>query len=185
MITRLVVVLALTAIVLGVSWAWRRREGRFSEAGGAFDRGELGLARGQKPSAVVVEFGGEHCGSCRIVEQRLAKLSTEIPDVHVVTIDVEDQPALAKRYGVTRVPTLFVTDPELQIHWRASGVPTEDAVRKALLGPEWAGRPHPTARRHALRRASRSRRVPRREERTITLVEDGVTCEVAPPEPRR
>jgi len=27
--------------------------------------------------------------------------------------------------------------------WRASGVPSEDAIMKALLGPEWAGRPHP------------------------------------------
>lgn len=170
MIARLVVVLAVIAVVGVATWAWRRREGRFSEAGGLFDRSELGLNGGDPPSAVVVEFGGEHCGSCRIVEQRLAKLSGEIPEVRVVTIDVERAPALADRYGVTRVPTLFVTDPDLRIRWRASGVPSEDAVRTALLGPEWAGRPHPTERR----------RIRRRSRRTVTLHDEGVACEVTP-----
>jgi len=40
------------------------------------------------------------------------------------------------------VPTVFVTDPDLRIRWRASGVPTEQAIVNALLGPEWAGRPN-------------------------------------------
>jgi len=37
-----------------------------------------------------------------------------------------------------------VTDPDLKIVWRSSGVPSEDAIVKALLGPEWAGRPNPS-----------------------------------------
>jgi thiol-disulfide isomerase/thioredoxin len=174
----LAIVLGVVAVVALGTWLWRRREGRFDEASGRFDGAELGIAGARRASAVVVEFGGEHCGSCRIVEQRLAKLSNEIPDVRVVTLDVEDNEALAERYGVTRVPTLFVTDPELRIRWRASGVPSEDAVRTALLGPEWAGRPQPSKRK--LVRLPGARRKPR----TITLHDEGVACEVAPSDRR-
>lgn len=170
MIVRLTVVLGVAALIALGSWLWRRREGRFSEAGGAFDRAEIGMGR-EKPSAVVVEFGGEHCGSCRIVEQRLAKLSGEIPDVRVVMIDADEHVELAQRYDVRRVPTLFVTDPSLKIVWRATGVPSEGAIREALLGPDWAGRPHPKA-------APKQRTLRRR--RAIVLHEDGVACEISP-----
>lgn len=157
MLLRLGIALAVAAAVLAASWAWRRRQGRFTQAGGSFDRSELGLTRRDRASAVIVEFGGEHCGSCRTVERRLANLSSELPDVRIVTLDIEDVPELAKRYDVRRVPTLFVTGPDLRIVWRASGVPTEEAVRTVLLGPDWAGRPRPKRRRHLLARRAISR----------------------------
>ena len=52
---------------------------------------------------------------------------------------------VADRHEVRRVPTVFVLDPDLRVIWRASGVPSEDAIRTALLGPDWAGRPSPNA----------------------------------------
>ncbi|MCA1834070.1 MAG: thioredoxin family protein [Actinomycetota bacterium] len=171
MAIRLGVTLGLVALIALGAWAWRRREGRFSEAGGAFDRAALGLTSRDKASAVMVEFSGEHCGTCRILEGRLSKLAGEIPDVRVVNVKVEDNPSLADRYDVKRVPALFVTDPGLNIVWRATGLPSEDAIRQVLLGPEWAGRPQPK---------SLSRRRPLRRRRTITLHEEGVACEVTP-----
>ena len=151
MIARLVIV-ALVVLAMGVFtlW-WRRREGRFTEAHGRFDYASLGLARGDKPSGVLVEFYGEHCSPCVVVERQMAKLASEIPHVTVVRIDAGARLDLAERYNVRRIPTLFVADGDLRIIWRASGVPGEDAIRRALLGPEWAGRPHPeTARDRAL-----------------------------------
>ena len=171
MIERLLVILAVSAAVGAASWAWRRREGKFSEAGGAFKPAEIGVGR-TKPSAVIVEFSGEHCGSCRIVEQRLAKLGAEIPEVRIVTVDADREPDLARRYDVKRVPTLFVTDPDLKIVWRATGVPSESAIKEALLGPDWAGRPHPvTPKKHTALR---------RRRRPVPLHEEGVSCEVTP-----
>jgi thiol-disulfide isomerase/thioredoxin len=169
MALRLGITFAVLALIAVATWTWRRREGRFSEAGGVFDRAALGLAPRERPSAVMVEFSGEHCGSCRTLEGRLEKLAGEIPDVRIVNVKVEEQPALAERYDVRRVPSLFVTDPNLQIVWRASGLPSEDAIRQVLLGPEWAGRPHPTP--AAGRRSFRRRR-------SIVLHEEGVACEV-------
>lgn len=145
MVARLLIVVAVVAVSLALAWFWRRREGRFTEGTGRFDRTDLGLARRERPSAVLVEFYGEDCAPCTVVQQRIEKLADEVPDVSIVSIDAAAQLSLAERYDVRRVPTLFVTDPDLKIIWRASGVPSEEAIRRALLGPDWAGRPHPAA----------------------------------------
>lgn len=143
MIVRLAVVAGVVLAVAVLSLWWRRREGRFAEAEGDFAPDELGLARGERPSAVLVEFWGENCAPCRTVETRLAKIAGEIPDVRVVGIDAGNRLDIANRHEVRRVPTVFVTDGDLRIVWRASGVPSEDSIRQVLLGPDWAGRPHP------------------------------------------
>lgn len=151
MIERLALIGGVLLVVAAVTAWWRRREGRFGEAHGAFDRADLGLNRRERPSAVFVEFTGEGCGPCATVEARLRKLAAEVPDVRVISIDTAERMDLADRYEVRRVPTLFVADGDLKIIWRASGVPSEDAIRGALLGPDWAGRPHPSERNAARR----------------------------------
>jgi len=138
----LIVVGVLLACALFALW-WRRREGRMVEAHGLFDRRDLGIGAREAPCATIVEFYGEGCAPCDTVEQRLDKIAAEVCDLRVVRFDAGDRLDLADRYNVRRVPTIFVTDPDLRIVWRASGVPTEDAIKKALLGPEWAGRPNP------------------------------------------
>lgn len=141
---RLAIAFGVVAATLAFAWWWRSREGRFTEASGRFDRQSLGLARGERPEAVLVEFFGEHCAPCITVQQRCEKLAAELQEVSLVRIDAGAALDLAERYNVRRVPTLFVTDGDLRIIWRASGVPSENAIRQALLGPEWAGRPHPS-----------------------------------------
>lgn len=137
--------LGVVGAVAALSLWWRAREGRFAEARGDFQRADLGLGRRERPSAVLVEFSGEGCAPCRTVEARLRKLAAEVPEVRVVSIDAGERMDLADRYGVRRVPTVFVAGGDLRIVWRASGVPSEDAIRRALLGPDWTGRPHPEA----------------------------------------
>jgi thiol-disulfide isomerase/thioredoxin len=143
MLARALVAGAVVALSLAGAWWWRRREGRFTEASGRFDRADLGLGWRAHPSAVLVEFFGEHCAPCVTVQHRIEKLAEELPDVSVVSMDAGERLDLAERYAVKRVPTLFVADENLKIRWRASGVPSIDAIRAALLGPDWAGRPHP------------------------------------------
>lgn len=145
MIARLVVLAALL-IGCGVfAWWWRARQGRFTEGHGRFDRSDLGLGWRDKPTTVLVEFFGEHCAPCVVLRARLDVLAAELPDISVITIDAGENLDLAGRYGVRRVPTLFVTDENLKIRWRASGLPSDHDLREVLLGPDWAGRPHPAA----------------------------------------
>ncbi len=145
MIVRLAVALAVAAASIALALLWRRREGRFDAAEGRFTPAELGVVKLDKPSAVLVEFFGEDCAPCETVQKRIGTIAAEVPDVHVVSIDAGARMDVADRHEVRRVPTLFVLDADLRIIWRASGVPSEDAIRTALLGPNWAGRPTPEA----------------------------------------
>jgi len=145
MTARLIAVVATLAASGAFSVWWRRRDGRIVEAHGAFDRRELGIGSRETPCATIVEFYGEGCAPCVTVERRLDKIAQEVCDLRVVRLDAGDRLDLADRYNVKRVPTIFVTDPDLKIVWRSSGVPSEDAIVKALLGPEWAGRPNPAS----------------------------------------
>src|SRR5260221_188771 len=86
----------------------------------------FGLRFSPNPSGLLVEFYGEDCAPCVVVERQLAKLAAEIPDVAVVRIDAGARLDLADRYNVRRIPTLFVADGDLRIIWRASGVPGVD-----------------------------------------------------------
>jgi thiol-disulfide isomerase/thioredoxin len=158
-ILRIMIAVGVLGLVGGLTLAWRRREGRFSEADGVFARADLGLGVREKPSAVVVEFSGADCAPCRTVEARLGEIAARVPELKVVSIDAGDRVDLAGRYEVRRVPTVFVADENLRIIWRASGVPSEDAIMTALLGPDWAGRPHPL-KRHAAERPRPSKAHP-------------------------
>ena len=169
MITRIVVIVVVLAACAAFSVWWRCRDGRLVEADGFFEPGDLGMTGRERPAAVLVEFSGENCAPCTTVENRLHKLAGELPDVRVVSIDAGERLDLADRYGVRRVPTVFVTDPQLRVIWRASGVVAEDAIRGALLGPDWAGRPQPNAieaERPRIRSRDRSRRPRRARQRT-------------------
>ncbi|MGZ4204450.1 MAG: TlpA family protein disulfide reductase [Actinomycetota bacterium] len=143
MILRVGIAVGVAALSVVLALLWRRREGRFAEGTGRFDRGELGFERRDRPSAVLVDFFGVDCAPCLTVHKRIEKIADEVPGVQIVSIDAGARMDVADRYEVRRVPTLFVLDEDLRVIWRASGVPTEDAIRTALLGPDWAGRPHP------------------------------------------
>ena len=149
MIVRALIVFAALAACGAFTIWWRRREGRVVEAHGFFERRDLGIGLREKPCATVVEFYGQGCAPCETVDRRLEKIAAEVCDMRVIRLDAGERLDLADRYNVKRVPTIFVTDPDLHIRWRASGVPTEDAIVQALLGPEWAGRPHPAERQAA------------------------------------
>lgn len=174
MITRLVVIAALLAACGAFAAWWRSREGRMIAADGFFEPADIGIGPKERPAAVLVEFSGENCAPCTTVEGRLHKLAAELPDVRVVSIDAGERLDLADRYRVRRVPTVFVTDPGLRVIWRASGVVGEEALRGALLGPDWAGRPHPagveaerpTLGSRGLRNRGTSRRLRRARPRT-------------------
>jgi thiol-disulfide isomerase/thioredoxin len=142
LIVRITIAIAVSVLSLVLALLWRRREGRFTAGTGRFDRSELALSRRDKHAALLVEFFGEDCAPCDVVQSRIEKIAAEVPDVGVVSIDAGARMDVADRHEVRRVPTLFVLDDDLRVIWRASGVPSEDAIRTALLGPDWAGRPH-------------------------------------------
>jgi len=60
---------------------------------------------------VLVEFGAEWCGPCKVVAPELKSLAAELQGkVKIVTVDIDRSPAIARELGVQSVPTFVVFD---------------------------------------------------------------------------
>ncbi len=63
------------------------------------------LAEGK---TLLVDFFATWCGPCKMLAPVLEEVAPDYPDVEFVKVDVDDEPDLARRYGVSVIPTLFV-----------------------------------------------------------------------------
>ena len=64
---------------------------------------------GSADEAVIVDFWAEWCGPCKMIAPILDEVATEQQGkVTVAKVNVDDQPGLARRYGVMSIPTLVV-----------------------------------------------------------------------------
>ena len=58
---------------------------------------------------VIVDFWATWCGPCKMQGALLdSKLVPEHPEVEVLKVNVDEEPALAARFGVMSIPTLLL-----------------------------------------------------------------------------
>jgi thioredoxin 1 len=57
---------------------------------------------------VLVDFYADWCGPCRMVAPVLDELARETTDARIVKVDVDQNPQLASRYGISSIPSLLV-----------------------------------------------------------------------------
>ena len=72
------------------------------------DTFEAEVLGASKEKAVLVDFWATWCGPCRMLAPTVEKIADENPDVKVCSVNVDEQPELAAKFGVMSIPTLIV-----------------------------------------------------------------------------
>jgi thioredoxin len=82
----------------------------------------------ERPEPVIVKFGAEWCGPCRMLDPELDRLAGE-GRVSVVKIDVDKRPDLSRHFGVSSIPDVYLFNKGAPVaHQR--GYTTADRLQK-------------------------------------------------------
>lgn len=57
---------------------------------------------------VLIDFYADWCGPCRMVSPIVDEIASEHPEYLVAKVNVDEEDALAAKFGVTSIPTLVV-----------------------------------------------------------------------------
>ena len=130
-----VAIVAAFALAAVAGWLMTRRSGSIKEVtsdpgqdAGA-DTADLGLS---STGPTVVHFSAPWCGPCDRVRRVGDQVSDKMGDVAHVEVDIDANPAAARRFSVLSLPTTLIFDDEGRQRYRASGVPKAADLRSAL-----------------------------------------------------
>jgi thiol-disulfide isomerase/thioredoxin len=135
--TTVVVALVAAGVLAGLlGWSLTRRSGAVREIDSApgtdsdhLDTTDLGLSR---TGPTVVHFSAPWCGPCDRVRRVVDEVCADLGDVAHVEIDLDANPAAARRFSVLSLPTTLIFDIDGRQRYRASGVPKTADLRSAL-----------------------------------------------------
>src|ERR1700747_2427043 len=134
MTTVIVATVAAGGLAALVGWLLTPRSGDIrevrSESGPGGDAAaDLGLSR---TGPTVVHFSAPWCGPCDRVRRVVGQVCDNMVDVAHVEVDIDANPAAARRFSVLSLPTTLIFDVDGRQRYRASGVPKAADLRSAL-----------------------------------------------------
>lgn len=132
MITVIAVVIAALGVAYVIGRLVTRRAGMLrsaDEAATQLDTSDLGLS---STGPTILHFSAEWCGPCAGVRRVVDQVCADLPAVAHVEIDMDANPAAARRLSVLSLPTTFIFDAEGHQRYRTSGVPKAADLRAAL-----------------------------------------------------
>ncbi len=88
---------------------------------------------------VLVEFGAEWCAPCKVQSAILERVAEGARNVVIATVDIDECPNIAARFGVRGVPTLVVLQRGKETA-RRLGLTNEAGVRSLVGSPAEAVR---------------------------------------------
>lgn len=80
----------------------------------------------------VLDFYADWCGPCQALLPTVEKLADEYADeVEIVKVNIDQQRALAEKFGVRSIPSLFFLKGN-QLHDSLKGLTTETELRRRI-----------------------------------------------------
>jgi thiol-disulfide isomerase/thioredoxin len=135
LITAVAIVVAIGLATL-VGWLMNRRSGVLRATVGPghddsadLDTSDLGLSA---TGPTIVHFSADWCGPCAGVRRVVDQVCDDLTQVAHVEIDMDANPAAARRLSVLSLPTTFIFDAGGRLRYRTAGVPKAADLRSAL-----------------------------------------------------
>ena len=87
------------------------------------------ITKSDKP--VLVDFWAVWCGPCQMMAPIHHELETEMPDVQIGKVNVDEQMDLARQFRVVSIPTLIIFKNGQEVQ-RMVGVTSKEELKDAL-----------------------------------------------------
>lgn len=87
------------------------------------------VTKSDKP--VLVDFWAVWCGPCQMMAPILHELETDMPDVQIGKVNVDEQMDLARQFRVVSIPTLIIFKNGQEVQ-RMVGVTSKEELKDAL-----------------------------------------------------
>lgn len=129
-VTAIIAIVAALALAGVAGVLHNRRSGVVREAESAdVNVSDLGLSA---TGPTIVHFSAVWCGPCAGVRRVVDQVCTEMREVAHIEIDMDANPAAARKLSVMSLPTTFIFDAQGRQRYRTAGVPKAADLRSAL-----------------------------------------------------